>query len=264
MTPEFQRIFWKLQGPLEACVFVVQDWHNKDLPREPYAQHGISGNTIWHIDAQAPLTEPKIESITVRVSALENWQGDWVEWHRHAELDDENCVFGELDPELYRYTEDENADDNEDDEEDDEAEPDLLRCCDTDRPTRAPRLVVKPSDTSKGYVTVHDYISAVHPWLMGLREDIIQADNIWEDRKPESYKQLVVNYNGLSTLMILDEERHLRDMGTPLEPAPVSDFAKWFTEMLQQEKLQPAGYKPFYIGNPEDLPEELRAPRGPP
>jgi hypothetical protein len=69
----------------------------------------------------------------------------------------------------------------------------LVRCCDEDRPPNReniPTLVVKPSAGNE-FVTVHDYvtgkprllhlatfliiISAVHPWLISEREDILTA-----------------------------------------------------------------------------------------
>ncbi|KAF9876998.1 hypothetical protein CkaCkLH20_05264 [Colletotrichum karsti] len=246
LTSDAARIFWRLRGPLSTCVFVVEDHRDMGSSREPYArQEG------WHPVSQASLTEPKIGSIAVAVDALRQWQDNWLELHeRHADPDDDDCVFGELDPELYAQSDDE---DEESDQEEDRRE--LLRCCGTDRPVKANSLIFKPSDTSKGYVTVHDYISAVHPWLMGLREEIIQADNVWGDRKPKDYERLVVEYNIPRTLMIMDEDRFLRANGSKQRPpAPVTTSSGIDWAAVARE---PSNYKSMYIPNLNTMPKHL-------
>lgn len=50
------------------------------------------------------------------------------------------------------------------------------------------------------YVTVHDHLVAVHPWLMGLRGDILWTLNLCEDELLPVETKLVVNYNALDRL----------------------------------------------------------------
>ncbi|GKT51194.1 uncharacterized protein ColSpa_11375 [Colletotrichum spaethianum] len=103
LTTEAKRIFWKLQGLLSDHVSVVQDWRNRESSREPFAHQDSAGNiTRRHPIAQAPLTEPKVGSVTVRVDVLELWQDQWLERHeRHADPGDKDNIFGELVMELY-------------------------------------------------------------------------------------------------------------------------------------------------------------------
>ncbi|KAJ0336589.1 hypothetical protein COL922a_007798 [Colletotrichum nupharicola] len=164
--------------------------------------------------AQSSLTEPKIGSITVHVDVLRRRQEEWLERHeRHAHADDKDCVFGKLhDKELYKLSGSESSGDDED------GEMELLLRCDTDRPKKAQPLVINASDT---YVTVHDYLSALHPWLMGLREDVVRADNVWEDKAPVDYRKLVVDFILPNSLKIVDETQFLRLVGVFQTPEPV-------------------------------------------
>ncbi|EQB46308.1 hypothetical protein CGLO_14649 [Colletotrichum gloeosporioides Cg-14] len=59
------------------------------------------------------------------------------------------------------------------------------------------------------YVTIHNSVSVLQPWLMGLRQDTTRADNMMGDRKPEEYEHLVVNISNPQYLSIMDEKRYL-------------------------------------------------------
>lgn len=79
-------------------------------------------------------------------------------------------------------------------------------CCDEERPRgKALKLVVKPAAGGSGFVTVHDYVSAVHPWLMSMREDILKAMGV-QDQPVPLVTELMVNSNGPEQLMIEDKE----------------------------------------------------------
>ena len=53
---------------------------------------------------------------------------------------------------------------------------DLTECCGQMAPrNKGVSLKVLPAEDGEGFVTLHDYLSAVHPWLMSLRGDIIGA-----------------------------------------------------------------------------------------
>lgn len=86
-----------------------------------------------------PLVEPKISSITVGLTQFERWVDEWDEYNCRVELDTEGCVFGE----------------------DSDGDPLLLECYGEDRPRPPPPVVVRASE--KPYVTVPDYLTAVHP-----------------------------------------------------------------------------------------------------
>lgn len=175
-TIEFCRVAWPIQGPLSTSLFVLDKQWEVDGPSEPYFRRTSSGTT-WHPVSQEPVTKPKVSSITVEVRDLEWWQVDWEEYHR----EDDEAVYGE----------------------DEDGYDVLLECCDEKRPPEPPKLVVKASD--KPYVTIHDYVSAVHPWLLGLRDNILQAMNAIEGPKPlPSHTQLMVTYGPPDSLSMME------------------------------------------------------------
>ncbi|RYP59998.1 hypothetical protein DL769_008315 [Monosporascus sp. CRB-8-3] len=182
LTSALKRLYWTLQGPISTEIFVMEEEQNPDSPREAYFRQTLAG-TSWHPISQEALTEPKVSSITVKVDDLKTWEDDWLEYHhRHAEPGIEGCVFEEIEA---------------------EEEPELLMCCEEVRPKEHIPLVINASE--KPYLTVHDYVTALHPWLMGLRNDILQAKNMWNYTVPPETK-LAVNYQGLDYLMIEEEE----------------------------------------------------------
>ncbi|GKT59086.1 hypothetical protein ColTof4_12622 [Colletotrichum tofieldiae] len=233
-SPGALTLLWRLQGPLAESIFIVWSWDTQDPPREPFVTWDLTGNIAWHAISQESLAEPKIKSISVHVDVLERWQREWTEWHkRHASPDDDNCIFGELpDNDLYKSEGSSSEGEEEEYDGDDSDEGELLRCCNTDRPKRALPLVMEASNTE--YITIHDYVSALHPWLMGLRQDITRADNLLGDRKPKEYEHLVVDITSPHYLRIMDEKRFLglRYTGPPV-PMPMSqEHTDWLNNVL--------------------------------
>ncbi|KAI0382817.1 hypothetical protein F5Y04DRAFT_252396 [Hypomontagnella monticulosa] len=193
LTPDAKRIFWSLNGPLSTSVWVLEDASDPDSAREAYFRQTIGGTT-WHPVSQSQLTQPGVSSITVRVSDLENREDNWFDVHdSHADPNDENCVFGELidfDP-----------------DEDEDGPEHVLKCCGSERPRKkAAYLVVKATSEC---ITIHDYVSAVHPWLMGLREDILGALGVWDSKPRPPETKLMVNFDGPGYLMIQEEKSWL-------------------------------------------------------
>ena len=80
-------------------------------------------------------------------------------------------------------------------------------CCGTQRPRgKAFSVVVKPSASSgKEFVTLHDYLSTVHPWLMSLREDILGAMGILDDEPLAAETKIMVDYSAPESLDMYKE-----------------------------------------------------------
>lgn len=78
-----------------------------------------------------------MSSISITLSALNDWEEAWLIDHEHADLDDANCVYKHV-----------------------EGRMNLMRCCGEDCPTNLAPFVVQASD--KPYVTIHDFVLAVH------------------------------------------------------------------------------------------------------
>lgn len=186
-----RRLYWTLQGPLSEAITVMDTNRNPDAPRKPYCQ---SLNPLsWHSISQEPFTTPVVSSISVTVDDLEQYEINWLDDHgRHADVNCDNCEFGQLD--------------------ESGSEPEVLRCCGTDRPRDIPPLVIKA--TVKPFITVHDYVSAVHPWLLSLRDKILWALNdVTEDKPLPAGTKLCVNTTWPNSLWIWKEEEwvpHIR------------------------------------------------------
>lgn len=192
-THDARRLFWTLQGPVEASVFVLDADINPDATREPYLQRVDPDETVWHPISREPLTEPKISSILVTVDDLEQFPSVWLDGHEpHADPDGTGCVFGRP------------GADGPGGAEDGDGEAELLRCCGTDLPREIPPLLVKAAQGP--YVTVHDYVTAVHPWLLGLRGNLLWALNdITEDKPLPAETHLAVSMYGPDSLKIEKE-----------------------------------------------------------
>jgi hypothetical protein len=76
----------------------------------------------------------------------------------------------------------------------------LLKCCEINQPHRkAAKLVIKPDTSSRrDFVTIHNSVSAVHPWLIERREDILGAKGLVENDKeplPSETKLMVDSFD---------------------------------------------------------------------
>lgn len=139
-SPAARRLYWTLAGPLHSsAITVMPEDENPDAPREPY----FRGADDWHPISREPMCADWPQaSITVHESKLQDWRHRW--W-------DEFVAEG--------Y---------------DEEEPELMAEYEEGMPpTFDEPIVVHASDGRK--VTVHDFVSAVHPWLMGHRDNIVRA-----------------------------------------------------------------------------------------
>lgn len=54
-------------------------------------------------------------------------------------------------------------------------------------------MLVTPSASGQGFVTVHDYVTTIHPWLMRNRDDILDAMNCYEQMPNAEHMDLVVD-----------------------------------------------------------------------
>ncbi|KAJ9149706.1 hypothetical protein NKR19_g5527 [Coniochaeta hoffmannii] len=168
ISPDASRIRWSLNGPLETSISIVQigrEFDPDEVP-EPYYlgdKDGHEGNPTWHPFSRSPLSEPKVSSTKLWVNPLDDWDYFWWVVHEgHTEPDatyDPAEVLYESPPEGDPYPE----------------EKKLVRCCGEDAPPgKGTDLVVRATGDG-GFVTVHDFLSAVHPYLMSRRDEILEA-----------------------------------------------------------------------------------------
>ncbi|KAL2016997.1 hypothetical protein VTK56DRAFT_2716 [Thermocarpiscus australiensis] len=195
-------LFMPVQGTVQSAIEVLSDPGDPDT-RTPYYDQAAG---TYHPVSALPISEPKVSSITVHVSELEDWEENWLNVHEEHSEPDAPDAFP--DAKWGKLSGGGGEEDDEDEDEDDD-EPLLLRCCKQDRPRgKDAKLTIKPSKAwdgrDGGFVTVHDYVSALHPWLVRLRGDILgamgTADGLDEPLGNET--DLVVNCDALHSLMM--------------------------------------------------------------
>ncbi|KAH9438496.1 hypothetical protein MCOR02_002115 [Pyricularia oryzae] len=158
--PRYQgKVPWTLNGPLESAIQVMPNmWYDADAVMEPYFRPPatLGSEPSWHSLALEPLMTPPFHTVTVRPYCIADWE----------ELLFMRKYTGAM--RSGRYGEHAWAD--EDDYYDDHM---LVERCGGQRPrSRDAKLQVKAAGA---FVTIHDYVSQVHPWLMGMRERLLEA-----------------------------------------------------------------------------------------
>lgn len=211
-------LFWPLDGPtLETSGLAVMAGPTNPDVRVPYYD---AATGACHPISQLPISEPRVSSITVHVSELADWEGNWEEAHFDLIADEEG---------------------------DDSGGVDRIECGGMERPVGKDASIVVigtggvtegggGGGSSSGFVTVHDFVAAVHPWLMGLRSDILGALATLngEDAPLPAETELMVNVHTLASLMIDKRAEWIRH--TKKEPVAVSSGFD-LRELLGQNRV---------------------------
>jgi hypothetical protein len=199
------RLVWSFSGgSLETSLSVMASAYNIDV-LEPYFQQTVGGGSgsPWHVVSKSPLKHPPVSEITATVDDLELWEWDWLEFHEnHSDPDSyeesENLKYGTL-PDF--------------NPENDRDPPHLLKCCGADRPRgKEGGVLVMASPSGPGFVTVHEYITTVHPWLIRNRGDILKAMDHWEQMPDLEGKDLVVDLVQPKYLTIKEKSELVREL----------------------------------------------------
>ncbi|KAG7285805.1 hypothetical protein NEMBOFW57_008099 [Staphylotrichum longicolle] len=140
-------LFWPLNADTTAAletsglaVMAAGPKHpNPDPDPDVLAPYWDAAARAWHPVSQLPISEPKVSEIEVQMRDVSGWERDWEERHWECQLEDNR---------LAEYVGQGKG---------------VCHGCGVSEVEGG------------GYVTVHDYVSTVHPWLMGLRGDILGA-----------------------------------------------------------------------------------------
>lgn len=174
-----RRLLWNLQGPLSSAISVLAEDENPDGSREPYFRHGDDG-TDRHPISNEPVTEQALATLTVTEENLSGWQDEW--WNINGEGFDEDVQpwRGDLPPTF---------------------EP----------------LVVTASN--REFVSIHDYLSAVHPWLMARHKHILRARHVADDHYVPGLveERLLVLAQDTELVFVVDEQEWLADLRSNFE-----------------------------------------------
>ena len=219
LNPKTRRIRWTLDGPLETAIAVARDFFfDPDEVPEPYYQgvSGSSGKPTWHPFAHSPLTKPKVSSVKLFIDPLDTWDYYWMEVHEdHTDPDElhdpADVVYGPM-PSV-------------DETKRTESDSYFLKCCGSKRPwdQGTTDLIVKATGDS-GFVTIYDFISTVHPYLMARRSDIIEAINVDPARGGKHFgpeTKLMVRWHRANDISVTDEADWM-DLYTRNRPKPYS------------------------------------------
>ncbi|KAK4206078.1 hypothetical protein QBC37DRAFT_329393 [Rhypophila decipiens] len=200
LTPSGLRLRWTPNGPLTTAISVLADPKPENLisgDSEPYYQPATthSPQWPWHPISKEFFTTPPISSIKVKCVDVADLEDQWVELHERDSLppstigscraenhdDDITAVYETNNPpsppggrrRRLRLARMQRTRDGP-----------LIACCGSKRPrkrARAWKLTVSVEARPRAgpaYLTLHDYVEQVHPWLMGLRRDILRAKAI--------------------------------------------------------------------------------------
>lgn len=166
ISPDARQIRWTLNGPLETSISIVQlgsEFDPEEVPEPYYLGKEDDNEGNWHPFSRSPLSEPKVSSVKLFVNPLDEWDYFWmVEHEEHTDPDakyDPAEVLYEPVPEGSTYPGGQK----------------LLRCCGEDRPLGKETDLVVRGTGDGGFVTIHDFLSVVHPYLMSRRDEILEA-----------------------------------------------------------------------------------------
>lgn len=210
LTEDARRIRWLLNGPLTTAVSVMQ--HHQidpdDAVFESYYRTLEGGEPSWHPISQSPYTTPKVSSITTWVDPLDEWLGYWLERHEKSviegDFDPAKARFGPLPETGYSSYEKETG-------------RYLEACCGTERPVnKGTKLLVKATGD---FLTIHDFLSVVHPYLMARRGDIVATmrEEQYRTTPVPAETELFVSltYSNPHFLLVSDEAEWLKEHEKP-------------------------------------------------
>ena len=185
--------------------------------RVPYYDTAAGGAGVWHPISKLPVSAPKVSELVVQAWDVADWARGWEDLHWEHELEDnrisEHVARGEG----------------------------ICHGCGVARPP-APKgdvsIVVRGTggvseDEDGGFVTVHDYVSTVHPWLVGLRGDILGAVGTAsgnDDPLPVE-TELIVSCRLLDKLSVQKREDWIRNARKQRSP---DDFISSLRDPSQQ------------------------------
>ncbi|AEO71268.1 uncharacterized protein THITE_159031 [Thermothielavioides terrestris NRRL 8126] len=230
-------LFWPLDGPtLETSGLAVMTaaggggGGGGGGPTDPLAARrapyydAAAGAGAWHPVSRQPVSEPRVSAVTVRVAELDEWVDSWEEVHWEHGADGFRCEDGVGGgDEVGGHSPHDGGGGG------GGGVAGSHCACGAVKPVGVKDLsvvvtgtggVTEGSGDGGGFVTVHDYVTAVHPWLMGLRNDILGALGTMngDDAPLPADTELMVCYDALDSLRIMKREEWIRMVKK--EPSP--------------------------------------------
>ncbi|KAK3486963.1 uncharacterized protein B0T23DRAFT_407838 [Neurospora hispaniola] len=221
-SPATERLFWELDGVFPTAISVMKDKRGAKDDLEPFFR---SDTGTWHEISQLPLTEPKVSALEVSVHDVNELEYRWMRCHEDHDMPQdlygqEYVTYGDLDDDIRPYAKEPKEDGSWEEDSDTEF---LIKCCGEDRPLgkRELELVVTASQSagSESFVTIRDFVSAVHPWVMSMRGDILRAKDLSYENAhipAEEYEWMVkVKYHCVEPLEIWEKRDWVESHSPP-------------------------------------------------
>ncbi|KAH6679968.1 hypothetical protein F5X68DRAFT_263664 [Plectosphaerella plurivora] len=151
-----KRLFWTLNGPLESSIQVSPSpYYEPEAVMEAYCRPATDdGPASWHPVSEENLFTMAHQTVKVRIENFAGYEQLWSDLN----WEDSGAKWAALardDPDFDPYDHD----------------PDLgIPIC----PINVDDHILTVT-TTEDYLTIHEYVSAVHPWLMSIREIIVEA-----------------------------------------------------------------------------------------
>ncbi|KAF2149160.1 hypothetical protein K461DRAFT_282600 [Myriangium duriaei CBS 260.36] len=158
-------IRWKVFGPLSESLEIASDARDPCSDCRPYTNNDPL--------VRRPASEPPVSSLKVELDGIQETVSYFLQAHNGDEHGEWTRASAPTDQELA------DARDGRFTWGDDEQGNILVRCCGVRRPHVPPWLTVSASD--RPYVTIRDYVDAIHAWLRSYKDDILYARSFWTD-----------------------------------------------------------------------------------
>ncbi|KAK3300704.1 uncharacterized protein B0H64DRAFT_470748 [Chaetomium fimeti] len=238
-------LFWPLNADTSPAletsglaVMAAGPKHPDPDVRTPYYDAAAGA---WHPVSQRPISEPRVSEIVVRSWDVSDWARSWSELHRE-------CADGGFEVAAAERGEGwvEGG----------------CRGCGAVRPpvpegdvsvvVRGTGGVGEGEGEGGGYVTVHDYVSTVHPWLVGLRGGILGAVGTTSGNNAPlpAQTELMVSCRLMDKLRVEEREDWFRNAGK--KPSPGSSLGE-----LSGPRVE------AHLGSFAGLPSFMLQPKGP-
>ncbi|CAD0107891.1 unnamed protein product [Aureobasidium uvarum] len=184
----FKRLIWPVRGEFPSAISVMPEPHRNIGTPQPLFNPETGE---WHEITSQSITDTKVSHLEASLANLDSWERNWERVHmEHADPEYDECEFvtyGDLDNDERPFAGEPEREDGTwswDESSDTEI---LVHCCGEDRPLGKEGLTleVRPS-SENNFVTVKDYVGAVHPWLMSMEDDILAAMRTAEPGYPDS------------------------------------------------------------------------------
>ncbi|KAK4149619.1 hypothetical protein C8A00DRAFT_46791 [Chaetomidium leptoderma] len=193
-------------GEHGAIQVAPSEYYEPGAVMEPY--FGPDGSP--HAVSQASLMEPPVSSQTVRVRCIDSWEELWADQHWGCDADP-----SPLYPNWRRRG-------PRPDDETFEPTIYLLECCGQKRPWAYDTYLQVAAQVE--FLTVHEFVSAVHPWLMAMRDtllDVLGKLNGHPPWPPETKLAVLDLWPG--SLRIDHEDKWARCHRRPPVPRPATE-----------------------------------------